>query len=124
MNIAIWSLVTLVSLAFTFFSIVKLFGVPASLYESQRVIHQERYGLTRTQVRLIGLLELFGGLSILLWATQWQWLAQLGMAALIVVTVGAMTFHYRYDSVTKDGMPALIQFALNCLLLTYTFTWV
>ncbi len=123
MTIAIWTIVALVSLAFTFFSIVKIFGVPTKLHEEQRAIHQGRYGLTRTQVRLIGLLELFGGLAILLWSTPFLWVAQLGMASLIFVTIGAMTFHYRYDSVTKDGLPAVIQFGLNCSVLALTFLW-
>lgn len=121
MNIAIWILVALISLAFVFFSIVKLFGVPTGLYNEQKEVYMGRYGLSRTQVRLIGLLEIFGGLAILLWATPWLWVAQIGMATLIFVTVGAMSFHVRYDSVFKDGLPAVIQFALNSALLVYTF---
>ena len=69
MNIAIWILVALISLAFVFFSMVKLFGVPTKLFEEQKEIYMGRYGLSRTQVRLIGILEIFGGLTILLWAT-------------------------------------------------------
>lgn len=123
MTIAIWIIVALISFAFTFFSIVKIFGVPTKLYEEQRAVYQDRYGLNRTQVRLIGLLELFGGLTILLWATPLLWVAQIGMASLIFVTIGAMTFHYRYDSVFKDGLPAVIQFVLNCSVLAFTFLW-
>lgn len=120
MNIAIWILVALISLAFVFFSMVKLFGVPTKLFEEQKEIYMGRYGLSRTQVRLIGLLEIFGGLTILLWATPYLWLAQIGMATLVFVTVGAISFHARYDSVFKDGLPAVIQFVLNSSLLVYT----
>ena len=124
MNIFIWIVVTLVSFTFIFFSTVKIFGVPKNIFTMQKETYFDNYGISRIQMRLIGLLELFGGMAIWFWATQYQWLAQIGMAVLVIVTLGAMSFHARFDSLTKDGMPAIIQFTLNAVLLTLTIFFV
>ena len=124
MNILIWILVAFVGLAFLFFSIVKIFGVPKKVFTSQKEAHWDQYGLTRNQVRLIGFAELFGAVTIWFWATPYLWLAQSGMVVLMIVTAGAMSFHARYDSVTKEGLPAIMQFSLNGMLLALTLFWV
>lgn len=119
MTIFIWILATLVGSAFTFFSIVKLFGAPEALYQEQKAMW-DHFGLTRTHVVLIGLAELFGGLSVWLWATQFQPVAQAGLAGLIVVTAGAMFYHYRDNALIKDGFPAIMQFIFSTTILAYT----
>ncbi len=121
MTILRWILTVLVSLAFLFFGTVKVTGAPAKMFDEQSKVYIGRYGLSRTQIRLIGLLELFGGIAVLFWTSQFGWLAQLGHLTLMFVTAGAMYFHNRFDSVTKDGLPAIIQFVLNAILLGFSF---
>ena len=121
MTILRWILTALVALAFLFFGTMKVTGAPASIFKEQKENFFDNYGINRTQIRLIGLLELFGGVAVLFWASQYGWLAQIGYLTLMCITAGAMYFHNRYDSVTKDGLPAIIQFALNASLLALSF---
>ena len=124
MTILTWILVPLISFAFLFFSMVKIFGVPASVYNMQKESYFDVYGVNRTQIRLIGLAELFGGVTIWLWATPFQWVAQIGLATLIMVTIGAMYFHSRYDSLLDDGIGAVVQFGLSSAVLGLTLFFV
>lgn len=120
---AAWILTAIVGLAFPFFGIVKIFGVPETIYRTQKESYFDRFGLARWHVRLIGLAELFGGLTIWLWATRLQPLAHIGMITLMVVTLGAMVYHARYDKFTKDGMPPFSQFVFSGALLLLTLSF-
>lgn len=120
MTILIWILVALVSFAFLFFGSLKITGLPAAMFKEQKENYFDNYGIGRNLIRLIGLTEVVSAILLLFWATPNGWLAQLGMVTLMCVTAGAMYFHNRYDSVTKDGLPAIIQFILNGVLLALT----
>ena len=115
-------LTVVVALAFGFFSIVKIAGVPDSLFKDAKEGIVDRYGFSRNGMRLIGLAELIGALLVLA-GISWDFIqfAQVGNIILMIVTAGAMYFHNRYDSVTKDGLPAIIQFMLNSVLLILSF---
>ena len=99
---------------------MKITGQPAALFKEQKESYFDNYGIGRNQIRLIGLVEVVSAVLLLFWATQYGWLSQLSMVALMCVTVGAMYFHNRYDSLVKDGLPAIIQFVLNATLLGLT----
>ncbi len=122
MNIVRIILTVIVAFAFGFFSIVKIAGVPEGLYKDAKEGIVDRYGFSRGGMRLIGFAELTGALLVLV-GISWDYIqfAQVGYAILMVVTAGAMYFHNRYDSVTKDGLPAIIQFTLNTTLLILSF---
>lgn len=120
MAILIWILVAIVALAFLFFGSVKITGQPAAIFKEQKENYFDNYGISRNLVRLIGLGEVVSAILLLFWATPNGWLAQLGMVTLMCITAGAMYFHNRYDSLTKDGLPAIIQFVLNAVLLGLT----
>ncbi len=115
-------LTVLVALAFIFFSIVKIAGVPTAIFKEQKEKYFDNYGISRNGMRGIGLLEMLGAILILVGLMQGMTqFGQAGHALLMVVTIGAMYFHNRYDSLTKDGLPAIIQFVLNAALLVLTF---
>ena len=122
MNIITIVLTAVVVLAFGFFSIVKIAGVPKALFEEQKAQIVGTYGISRNAMRLIGIAELLGALLVLAGLSpNFTPFAQVGNIILMVVTAGAMSYHSRYDSVTKDGLPAIIQFALNAILLILSF---
>lgn len=122
LNIVRLVLTAIVVFAFVLFGIVKVAGVPAGLYKDAKAGIVDRYGFDRNGMRLIGISELIGALLVLA-GVSWNYIqfAQVGNIILMVVTVGAMYFHNKYDSVTKDGLPAIIQFAINATLLVLSF---
>ena len=123
MNIIRLILTAIVVFAFVLFGIVKIAGVPEGLYKDAKEGIVDRYGFSRTGMRLIGISELIGALLVLM-GVSWNYIqfAQVGNIILMVVTAGAMYFHNKFDSVTKDGLPAIIQFAINTILLILSFT--
>lgn len=122
MNIVRIVLSVVVALAFGFFSIVKIAGVPDSLFQDAKEAIIDRYGISRGGMRLIGLMELTGAILVLAGVFEnFTQLGQVGNGILMIVTAGAMYFHNRYDSVMKDGLPAVIQFTLNTILLILSF---
>ena len=121
MTIIRWILTGLITLAFLFFGTVKITGQPKKLFETQKLSYVEKYGLSRGAITAIGVCEVAAALAILLWSTDMAWVAQVGHIVLMVVTAGAMYYHNKYDSVTKDGLPAIIQFGLNTALLIWSF---
>lgn len=122
MNIVRIILTVIVAFAFGLFSIVKIAGVPKGLYKDAKEGIVDSYGFSLNGMRLIGLAELIGALLVLA-GISWDYIqfAQVGYIILMVVTVGAMYFHNRYDSVIKDGLPAIIQFIFNAVLLILSF---
>ena len=122
MNIVRIILTVIVAFAFGLFSIVKIAGVPKGLYKDAKEGIVDSYGFSHNGMRLIGLAELIGALLVLA-GISWDYIqfAQVGYIILMVVTVGAMYFHNRYDSVIKEGFPAIIQFVINTTLLILSF---
>ena len=120
MTIARWILTALVALPFVFFGVMKLFGIPKEMYQEAEESYN-RFGISRNSVRLIGLCELVATAAILLW-TQNLVVAIVGYVSLMVITTGAMYYHNKYDtSVFKEGLPAVVQFSLNAILLVLAF---
>ncbi len=122
MNIVRIILTVLIALPFIFFSILKIAGVPKAIFKEQKEQYFDNYGINRNGIRLIGVGEMIGAVLILVGLTAGNLqVGQIGHALLMVITAGAMYFHNRYDSITKDGLPAIIQFALNAATLVLTF---
>ncbi len=124
MNIVRIILTVLIALAFLFFGNMKVTGMPKEMFREAKENHFDNYGIGRGGIRLIGLGEWLGAILIIvgLISSGYLQFSLAGHAVLMVITAGAMYFHNRYDSVTKDGLPAIIQFALNTAMLVWTFT--
>ena len=90
--------------------------MPEAIFDLQKESFFDVYGIGREQIRLIGLAELFGGLTVWFWAKHW--IAQVGLSVLIAVTAGAIFFHAVYDEVFQ-ARPAIIMFVLSSLMLFF-----
>jgi hypothetical protein len=99
-----------VSLFFLFASTVKIFGRPQGMFEYQLEHYFIAHGLSREIMRVVGLAELFGAVTI--WYHRTHWIGLAGAAALVVVTTGAMVFHLRFDT-AREAVPAVVMLALS-----------
>jgi DoxX-like protein len=93
------------ALLFIFSSLIKLVGVGQSL------AIRDHLGVTPTQWRVIGLLELVGAAGVLA-GLAW---APIGIAAavgLALLMLGAISFHVRASDSAADTAPAVIGLGL------------
>ncbi|WP_210093028.1 DoxX family protein [Ruegeria sp. HKCCSP346] len=104
--------IALLSAFFLLASSIKLAGWQRKIFETQLAMFQS-YGLNRQAMFLVGLIELFGAVTI--WFQQ-SWLGPLGAAALLATSVGAIFCHLIFDS-WKDGIPAMITAAVSASVL-------
>ena len=100
----------LVTACFLFAGTVKLVGWPAGIFDNQMTTYFDAYGISRDLVRMIGVAELFGGMTI--WLHRRHWVGLAGAATLVVVTSGAIVFHFRYDT-AREAVPALVMWLLS-----------
>lgn len=96
-------LITLLSVFFLFASSIKILGWQKKIFDLQLAMFI-KYGLNRQIMRLVGMVELFGAISI--WFQSF-WLGPLGALALLGTSVGAIFCHLVFDS-WKEGVPAMI----------------
>lgn len=113
-------MVTAVALILTAFFLyigtVKVFGWPnAEMLAGQTRFFFDRYGLTRQMVVMIGVAEIFGGLTVSL--HRIRWIGLLGAAVLLTVSIGALFFHLRYDTF-QTGMAAFRTMTLSAFVLS------
>ena len=99
---------------FLFASSIKILGWQKTIFEVQMAMFRS-YGLTRSTMRLVGFVELFGAIAI--WGSGSHWGA-LGALALAGTSVGAIGCHLIFDT-WKQGVPAFIT-----LTLSSTVVWV
>jgi len=97
MTILTWIIATILGLFFPFVGIVKIFGVPKKAFKEQKKLYFDNYGIDRKGIRSIGLAEVLAGSSVWFWASSYAFVAQVGTAALILITIGATFFHLVYD---------------------------
>ncbi len=97
---------------FLFASSIKIFGWQETIFRVQLEMF-ESYGLNRTIMRLVGVVELFGAVAI--WF-QSSWVGPLGALALLGTSVGAICCHLKFDT-WKQGIPAMITGTLSALVL-------
>ena len=93
MSMALNIIVGLLSVFFIFAGSVKVFGWQKQILAIQMGFMQ-KYGLNRQILFLIGLLELFAAVSIWFQASIW---GVLGALAILVTSLGALFFHFRFD---------------------------
>ena len=100
----------LLALFFVFAGSIKIFGWQRFIFETQLAFFN-KYGLNRTIMALIGLIELFG--AIFLWLPGYLGIA--GSLALLGTSVGAICFHFYFDT-WKDAIPAIITMSFSGIL--------
>jgi hypothetical protein len=112
-----WSLVALLSLFFAFAGSVKVFGWQKKVFDTQMEM-MRRYGLNRQALFLIGFAECAGAIG--LWF-QSGLVGAIAAAGLAAVSVGALGFHLRFDSI-KDGIPAIATGLLSGVLVVHNWS--
>lgn len=103
---------TLLTAFFLFASSIKIFGWQDKIFQIQLEMFHS-YGLNRTIMRLVGMVELFGAVAI--WGSG-TLLAPLGALALLGTSIGALGCHLIFDT-WKQGVPAMITGALSAVIL-------
>lgn len=93
---------------FLFASSIKIFGWQDTIFRVQLEMF-ENYGLNRTIMRLVGVVELFGAVAI--WGSGSLW-GPLGALALMGTSAGAICCHLIFDT-WKQGVPAMISLTLS-----------
>ena len=92
---------------FIFASSIKIFGWQKMIFETQLEFFK-KYGLNRTIMALVGLIELLG--AVALWFPSY--LGIVGALALFGTSGGAICCHLYFDT-WKDGIPAMITLILS-----------
>ncbi len=109
----ITTITSLLSAFFLFASSIKILGWQKKIFEIQLGFF-EKYGLNRTIMLLVGIVELFGAIAI--WFPA-PWVMQ-GAFAIFGTSIGAIFCHLRFDT-WKDGIPAMVTLVLSGILLWY-----
>ncbi|RMD67176.1 DoxX family protein [Candidatus Pacearchaeota archaeon] len=106
--------VFLLAVMFGFAGSVKLFGEPRNVFRSLDRGFFRRYGLTRTQVRWIGVFELLG-VALLALSFFQKFLIILGALVLLVISLGALGFHLKHDTI-REAAPSIVAVVLSLSL--------
>ncbi|MGR5091915.1 DoxX family protein [Vibrio maritimus] len=97
---------------FLFASSIKIFGWVKPIFEPQLTFFH-KYGLNRTAMFLVGIIELGGALGILYGLFTANTLISASSSGLIAFTsIGAMWFHFKFDT-WKDAVPSIITLTLS-----------
>ncbi|WP_394128797.1 DoxX family protein [Shewanella maritima] len=100
---------------FLFASSIKMFGWINKVFTLQLAFFK-RYGLNRTAMFIVGAMEAFGALIMLSgMCIQEQLLIAIGAGFFILTSIGAMYFHFRFDT-WKDAVPSIITFGLSLVV--------
>jgi len=97
---------------FLFASSIKLTGWQKQIFAIQLQFFHS-YGLDRMMMFLVGIIELFGAVTI---GFQNHPVGLFGALAIFFTSVGAIGFHLKFDS-WKDGIPAFVTASLSAFLL-------
>ncbi|MFY8297912.1 DoxX family protein [Pseudoalteromonas sp. SS15] len=111
------TIISLVLFAFfSFASSIKLTGWQKKIFQIQLGFFKN-YGLSRTHMFLIGLIESASALNLLLSVLiDNSLLNALGAIGILFTSIGAIFFHLRFDTL-KDALPAIVTLALSVVLL-------
>jgi len=100
----------LLTLFFLFASSIKITGWHKNIFAIQLEFFH-KYGLKRQHMMGVGLIELYGAVS--LWLPSYPGLS--GALAILIVSTGAIYCHLKYDT-WKAGIPAMVTFTCSGVL--------
>lgn len=111
------SMITIILvLFFTFASSIKLLGWQKFVFETQLGFFH-KYGLNRQIMFVVGLIELTSAIMLLVSLVLSEpWLNIAGAMGIALTSVGAMFFHFRFDTL-KDAIPSIVTLLLSGALL-------
>ncbi|MFK7801201.1 MAG: DoxX family protein [Anaerolineae bacterium] len=115
MAIATWTLAVLLGFFFPVTGMAKILGQPKKLFKEQKKLYFDKYGIDRKGIRSIGFAELMAGLSVWFWV-PYPMVARTGAVALVLITAGAIFFHYVYDE-EPAAQPAILMCILSIAFL-------
>lgn len=115
MTMTTWILAVLLGFFFPVTGLAKILGMPEKMYKMQKKMFFDKYGIDRKGIRSIGFAELMAGLSIWFWVS-YPMVARTGAVALILITSGAIFFHYVYDK-KPAAQSAIMMFILSVAFL-------
>ena len=117
LRLTVAAVALIITVFFLYVGTVKVFGWPnAEMLAGQTRFFFDPYGLTRQMVVMIGVAEIFGGLTVSLHRVHW--IGLLGAAILLTVSIGALFFHLRYDTF-QTGMAAFRTMTLSAFVLSF-----
>ena len=108
----IWTIVGLLFVFFALTSTIKMFAWQRKVFETQMEF-MRLYGISRRLFFMIGVIEFLGAASI--WFQQ-SWVGLTGACLLCGTSLGAISFHLRFDS-WKNGIPAAVTASLAGVLI-------
>ncbi|WP_299807717.1 DoxX family protein [uncultured Shewanella sp.] len=102
---------------FLFASSIKIFGWVNKIYEPQLAFFH-RYGLNRTAMFAVGVIEATGAILMLVGIiTENSLFSAVGASLITFTSVGAIFFHFRFDT-WKDAIPSILTLLLSVLVLS------
>lgn len=111
-----WIIQGLLIAFFLFASSIKILGWIKVIYEPQLVFFH-RYGLNRAAMIMVGFVEATGALLMLAGLLlEAPLLGSVGAIFITFTSIGAMFFHFRFDT-WKDAIPSMITLLLSLALL-------
>lgn len=119
MNIVLWTIQGLLALAFLLAGFMKASQPVERLKKSMYFVNYTPIGI----VRLIGILELFGAVGLILPAATGilPWLTPIAAIGLIITMIGAAIVHIRLHDVKTIGAP-LVLLLLTLIVVIGRFT--
>ena len=102
---------------FLFASSIKILGWIKVIYEPQLAFFH-KYGLNRSSMLAVGVVEATGAIGMLAGLISGELLlSALGAGLITLTSVGAMYFHFKFDT-WKEAIPSILTFLLSLPLLS------
>ncbi|MEZ8106090.1 DoxX family protein [Vibrio cortegadensis] len=102
---------------FLFASSIKIFGWIKPVFEPQLAFFH-KYGLNRALMVAVGVIEAIGAIGMLVgMITEESLLNSLGAGLIALTSMGAMYFHFKFDT-WKEAIPSMLTLLLSLLLLS------
>ncbi|MFC1234942.1 DoxX family protein [Vibrio sp. F74] len=112
-----WIIQAVLIAFFLFASSIKILGWVKVIFEPQLAFFH-KYGLNRASMVVVGLIEATGAIGMLVgMITEELLLSAIGAGLITLTSVGAMYFHFRFDT-WKDAIPSMLTLLLSLPLLS------
>ncbi|NOI65197.1 DoxX family protein [Vibrio sp. 99-8-1] len=102
---------------FLFASSIKILGWIKAVYEPQLAFFY-KYGLNRASMVAVGIIEATGAIGMLVgMITEESLLSAFGAGLIALTSIGAMYFHFKFDT-WKEAIPSMLTLLFSLLLLS------